>query len=65
MNQLFKEDRKMRTKNEAEKAIETALQIVRKLPDDLTDVEKSYLLGVVEGMNAYRTIHTDEPEKSA
>lgn len=57
----------MRTKNEAEKIIETATKIVNAIPDDLTDTERSYILGVIEGMRMNKSLHTptDTPEKTA
>ena len=55
----------MRTKNEAEKAIETATKIISAIPDDLTDAEKSYILGIIDGMNAFKSMHKDAPEKTA
>lgn len=55
----------MRTKNEAEKIIETAMKIVNAIPDDLTAAEKSYILGIIDGMNAFKSMHKDAPEKTA
>ena len=55
----------MRTKNEAEKIIETATKIVNAIPDDLTDTERSYILGIIDGMNAFKSMHRDAPEKTA
>lgn len=55
----------MRTKNEAEKIIKTATKIADSFPDDLTAAEKSYILGIIDGMNAFKSMHKDAPEKTA
>lgn len=57
----------MRTKNDARKAIETAARIATKITEDLTLEEKSYILGIIEGMRMNKSLHTptDTPEKTA
>ena len=55
----------MRTKNEAEKIIETAAKIADSFPDNMTAAEKSYILGIIDGMNAFKSMHKDAPEKTA
>ena len=57
----------MRTKNDARKAIETAARIAAKITEDLTLEEKSYILGIIEGMRMNKSLHTpsDAPEKTA
>ena len=57
----------MRTKNDARKAIETAARIAAKITEDLTLEEKSYILGIIEGMRMNKSLHTptDTPEKTA
>ena len=55
----------MRTKNEAEKLIKTATKVADLFLVDLSDTEKSYILGIVDGMNAFKSMHKDAPEKTA
>jgi hypothetical protein len=55
----------MRTKNEAEKIIKTATKVADLFPDNMTDTERSYILGIIDGMNAFKSMHRDAPEKTA
>ena len=57
----------MKTFAESKNKIETAARIAAKITEDLTLEEKSYILGVIEGMRAIKSLHTptDTPEKTA
>ena len=44
----------MRTKNEAEKIIKTAKKLTNLIPDNMTETERSYILGIIDGMNAIK-----------
>ena len=57
----------MKNYAESKNTIETAIKISTKIPEDLTLDEKSYILGVIEGMRAIKSLHTpnDKPEKTA
>lgn len=57
----------MKNYAESKNTIETAVKISTKIPEDLTLDEKSYILGVIEGMRAIKSLHTptDKPEKTA
>ena len=57
----------MKTFAESKNKIETAARISSKIPEDLTLDEKSYILGVIEGMRMNKSLHTpsDAPEKTA
>lgn len=57
----------MKTFAESKNKIETAARIAAKITEDLTLEEKSYILGIIEGMRMNKSLHTptDTPEKTA
>ena len=55
----------MRTKNEVENAVEVVAKKITEIPDDLSLAEMTYIRGIFDGMNAFKSMHKDAPEKTA
>jgi len=55
----------MRTRVKNENVIETVTKRITEIPDDLTLAEMTYIRGIFDGMNAFKTMHKDAPEKTA